>query len=161
MMKRILVASLLALVLLARCSKENMETIDSVDLMEVCSVTPRIIGSNWVLPLAIDGSGHDKVILRHTQALRTMARRGNTTPLYNELCEYNRENGVQVLKTGHKSDINRIGFATQLRVEHYIIAMYHPNNYPDHFIIYNELTKDWTRYAEGNSPEVYLTGNGD
>lgn len=152
--------SLLALVALVSCNKpDELVTFPQIIKGVECQVTQELSG--WSLSLPIDGSGDNKVLLKHTEALRTMARTGNTRPLNNELCNYMTQNGVNVLKTGHKSDINRIGFATQLRVEHYIIAMYHPNNYPDHFIIYDELTKEWWRYAEGNSPEIYLQGSGD
>ncbi len=143
-------------ILIIGCSKEDIsldgltstvtETGESVDVL-----------SGWTIALPIDGSGSEKVIIRHTPALRTMARTGNINPLKEELGGSRND----ILNTGHKSDINRIGFAPQLHVEHYIIAMYHPNNYPDHFIIYNIDTKEWTRYEEGNSPTVYLSGTGD
>ena len=155
-MKQIWLVSLLAaLMAVPSCSKEtgNFGTPNITN--EEQPMVDTISG--WTLALAIDGSGHDKIILRHTQALRTMARTGSITDLRKEIGGKRND----ILRTGHKSDINNIGFAPQLHVEHYIIAMYHPNNYPDHFIVYNINTKDWTRYEEGGSPTVYLTGNGN
>ena len=116
--------------------------------------------SNWILQLPIDGSGSEKVILLHTPALRTMARSGNVNPLREEMDArgYNTSTGGP-LRRGHVSDYNNIGFAQQLQVEHYIIAMYHPDNYPDHFIVYNLNDESWTRWEEGNHPMVHIQSN--
>ena len=125
--------------------------------MDVCD--PELL-SPWVIQLSIDGSGDNKLIIKNTNALRTMAYTGAVGPLDTELsCNYSTSRGGP-LRLGHKSDVNRIGFASQLKVEHYIIAMYHPNNYPDHFIIYNLNNQEWWRY-DHSSEEVWLSGTGD
>ena len=110
----------------------------------------------------MDLGGGDKIIMTHTTAVRRMARTGAPGDLRKQLCNY-KWKPTSYLKTGHKSDINNIGFATQTEFEgRWIIAMYHPNNYPDHFIIYDKDTKDWVRWEEnGLSPRVYSKGNGD
>ncbi len=125
---------------------------------ETCEVTN--ILSPWTLQFPIRGSGDNKLTLKNTEALRTMARDGNTRPLRNEIrCLYETSN-VNILRRGHKSDINRIGFASQLLVENWIIAMYHPNNYPDHFIVYNVDTKQCFR-LDHSDEYIYLEGSGD
>ena len=164
-MKQILVAKLLVLVVLAKsCSKPEDIGTPSGSVIDENGVTVQVF-SSWTEVLPINGSGDDKIILRHTEALRTMARTGAISYLEDELSKHDTER-VNILKTGHQSDFNRIGFAPQLRVENYIIAMYHPNHYPDHFIVYNIDTKEWTRWEEGKTtndgmPAVYLTGTGD
>ena len=148
---------------LTSCSKPEPlgGTIDPVDngIIKCATSTVR---SGWTLTLPVNNSGMIKLILKHTDALRTMARTGNVTALQDELCNYETQRGVRILTD--QGDINRIGFAPQLRVENYVIAMYHPNNYPDHFIVYNIDDGSWTRYEEGQTnesgmPEVYLTSN--
>ncbi len=160
------------------CKPED-EVLIVIENQDICALNPDIekcqpiinncnnskIISTWIELLPINNSGSDKVTLRHTEALRTMARTGGITALRDELCKHS-PTSVNILKRGHKSDINNIGFAPQLLVEHYIIAMYHPNHYPDHFIVYDTLTKEWTRWEEGKNseagfPTVYLTGTGD
>ena len=116
--------------------------------------------SDWTIRFPIEGSGGEELIVKNTQALRTMAYTGSIGDLRNQLgCDYN-VSSVNVLKTGHKSDINLIGFASQLQVEEYIFAMYHPVNFPDHFIVYNTLTKEWWRYDHSDEA-TYLKGQGD
>ena len=98
----------------------------------------------------------------NTPGLRAMAYTGNINTLRNELACYGYSSRtVNILKTGHKSDINQIGFAPQLLVEdEWIVAMFHPNNFPDHFIIYNVNTKEWFRYDHSEAG-IYLQGTGD
>ena len=153
---------LLILLLFLACSKDAMLPDGKDPITEIttalCDDPDTLSDQIWDLDL----DGGNKVILRHTQALRTMARTGNINPLKAELCNYSTKT-TRHLKTGHISDINRIGFAPQLEIEgKWIVAMYHPNNYPDHFIIYNLDTKDWERWEEnGTNPRIYSKGNGD
>ena len=152
---------MLVLMLVASCTKEDLGTPDQ--FTTVIDETGRQVTdrhetfSNWTIGLPIAGSGSEKVWLTHTAALRRMARTGAVGDLQDEMRDrgYSTGNGGP-LRTGHASDINRVGFASQLQVEHYIIAMYHPNNYPDHFIVYNLNDESWTRWEEGNHPMIYL-----
>ena len=140
------------------CSTDSIDVHEPIVKPGAISCGTQITVSDhlWALDFT-----NTKIIIEHTEALRKMARTGNINDLQKQLCKWG-TGRVSTLKTGHKSDINNIGFAPQLRVENYIIAMYHPNNYPDHFIIYNIDTKDWERWEEnGTNPRIYLTGNGD
>ena len=144
------------------CSKDAMlppgkEPIQNNDI--VCEEFNEISDFIWD---DMDLGGGNKIIMRHTSAVRRMARSGNPNDLRKQLCNY-KWKPTSFLKTGHLSDINRIGFAPQTEFEgRWIIAMYHPNNYPDHFIIYDKTTKDWVRWEEnGRNPRIYSKGNGD
>ncbi len=107
----------------------------------------------WLLP--IDGSGAEKVEIRHTLALRNMAWNGVISDLNQQLCEYDTELSVNVLVDGLSYDADEIGFAGQLRVEHYVIAMYHPRKgFNDHFIIYNLNNREWERWIEGGKSNL-------
>ena len=118
-----------------------------------CIITETI--SDWTIQLPINGSGSEKLVINNTDALRTMAYTGNTSALRNEYrCRYE-VMSVNVLRTGHESDINNIGFAGQLQIEDWIFAMYHPNNFPDHFIVYNVNTQEWFRYDHSDE-DIYL-----
>ena len=118
-----------------------------------CIITETL--SDWTIQLPINGSGSEKLVIDNTDALRTMAYTGNTSPLRNEYrCRYD-VRSVNVLRTGHASDINNIGFAGQLQIEDWIFAMYHPNNFPDHFIVYNVNTQEWFRYDHSDE-SIYL-----
>ncbi len=155
---------------MASCTKEEIEIIkvgvckDANGVIIDCptneSCGTQILLSDHIWEMSLDNG--DKIIMQHTEAVRKMARTGNTNDLHKQMCNWNPK-PTSFLKTGHKSDINRIGFAPQLEVGmRYIIAMYHPNNYPDHFIIYDKETKDWTRWEEnGRNPRIYSKGNGD
>ncbi len=143
---------------MASCSKDPITEYVPIKGSEVSCGTQEVL-SDFIWDLELEGG--DKIIIQHTQSLRKMARTGNVNDLQKQLCKWN-TGRTGYLKTGHKSDINNIGFASQLVVENYIIAMYHPNNYPDHFIIYNMDTKEWVRWEEnGTNPRIYLEGNGD
>ena len=163
----LLLRYMLVLMLVASCTKQDLGTPDQ--FTTVIDETGRQVTdrhetfSNWTIGLPIAGSGSEKVILTHTQALRTMARSGNVSPLREEM----RERGYETSTGGdrlpndtsidpHESDINNVGFASELQVEHYLIAMFHFDNYPDHFIVINLNDNSWTRYAEGNHPMIYL-----
>ena len=118
-----------------------------------CIITETL--SDWTIQLPINGSGSEKLVINNTDALRTMAYTGNTSPLRNEYrCRYE-VRSVNILRTGHASDINNIGFAGQLQIEDWIFAMYHPNNFPDHFIVYNVNTQEWFRYDHSDE-SIYL-----
>ena len=157
----------LAMLLLIGCSKEDPVEVTGEavvvdgDLMFVppgsdpnaCIITETL--SDWTIQLPINGSGSEKLVINNTDALRTMAYTGNTSALRNEYrCRYD-VRSVNVLRTGHESDINNIGFAGQLQIEDWIFAMYHPNNFPDHFIVYNVNTQEWFRYDHSDE-SIYL-----
>ncbi len=123
----------------------------------VCMITEDL--SDWFRLWAIGGSGFEKFRLDHTEALKTMARTGDITHLDDELrCLYSVKR-VTTLRTGGPGDINNIGFAPQtLYANQYIVAMYHPNNYPDHFVVYDTVSGDWWRFEESTLDQgPYLT----
>jgi len=129
---------------------------------EVSCIDEIQIIDNWTIEVPLQSSGSNKLFLRNTTGLRTMAYTGNTNTLRNELeCYGYSARSVNILKTGHKSDINQIGFAPQLLIEdEWIVAMFHPNNFPDHFIVYNVNTKEWFRYDHSDR-DIYIQGTGD
>ena len=155
--------NLILLLLLIGCGKPEVQdvTLDTPDPVTNC-IDDIVIEDGWTIQVPLQSSGSDKLIFRNTPGLRAMAYTGNINTLRNELACYGYSSRtVNILKTGHKSDINQIGFAPQLLIEgEWIVAMYHPNNFPDHFIIYNIDTKEWFRY-DHSEQEIYLQGSGD
>ena len=114
--------------------------------------------SDWTIQLPINGSGSEKLVINNTDALRTMARSGATGALRAEVrCRYEVQN-VNILRTGHASDINNIGFAGQLQIEDWIFSMFHPVHYDDHFLVYNVNTREWFRY-DHSEESIYLQSN--
>jgi len=161
---------MLSFSLLTSCTKptaENGESITEIieeknsgPLNEPCITTETL--STWSIILPINGSGSDKIILNNTQALRTMAYFGNVRPLQNEIRCRHSARRVTILKgDNHKSDFQRVGFASQLLIEEeWVVSMYHPTpEYPDNFIVYNINTKEWFRYD--HSEEDFVAGTGD
>ena len=121
-----------------------------------CIITETL--SDWTIQLPINGSGSEKLVINNTDALRTMAYTGATGALRAEVrCRYEVQN-VNILRTGHESDINSIGFAGQLQIEDWIFAMYHPVHFADHFIVYNVNTQEWFRYDHSDE-DIYLQSN--
>ena len=145
------IVGLIMTIVFASCNKDEYSPNEPIVKPTTHSCGTQKIISDFIWDLDF---GVNKIIIEHTDALRTMARTGNINPLQKQLCNWSTSR-VSILQTGHISDINNVGFAPQLRVENYIIAMYHPNNYPDHFIIYNIDTKAWVRWEEnGKNPKI-------
>ena len=98
------------------------------------------IHSDWILNLGIKG-----LELRHTDGLITMAESGNITKLNQEFCGLGGSD--KRIPFGLGDDYYDVGYAPQLVLGHYIIAMYHPIGIaPDHFITYNWKTGDWVHW---------------
>ena len=100
----------------------------------------------------------------YSHGVYTMARFGGVTPLMEEI------GGKHVagrIPTGNQlgDDPEGAGYANQLEVDGYIIAMYHPTpTYPDNFIVYRPATQQWWRYDLGFDEEhcnVRLTQQSD
>ena len=156
-----LVCLILSSLILTQCEKDEVMsgrdgTRTSIT-KDVCDSPSTLSDHTWELDL----EGGDKIILRHTQALRTMARSGNVNDLMRELCNVKTKR-TSILKRGNRPDRNNIGYASQLEVQNrYVISMFHPNNYPDHFLIYDKVTEDWERWEEnGTDPRIDTKGNG-
>ena len=159
-MKRTFLASLLVLAVLVKSCSKSDDAIHETTPTDGDPCVATEVLSNWMIQLPIRQSGSDKLIILNTQALRTLAYTGQTGPLQREVrCRYITKN-VNILQTGHASDVNDVGFAGQLQIEDWIFAMYHPVNYPDHFIVYNVDTKEWFRY-DHSQEEAISQGNGD
>ena len=98
------------------------------------------IHSDWTLNLGVKD-----VVLRHTEGLITMALSGNITRLNQEFCGLGDSEKRIPLNLG--DDVYNVGYAPQLRLGDYVIAMYHPiREAPDHFITYNWKTGDWVHW---------------
>ena len=108
--------------------------------------------------MAIDVEGP---IDTYTYAVWQMAVTGATGPLQDEI---GGERGGQI-PGGLGDDPEGDGYASRLTVDGYIIAMYHPNTYPDHFIVYHIDTGNYWRYDLGHNerrcePIVFRTNAG-
>ena len=154
--------SFMLMILTVQCEKDPASLPDGkapiTELtVDICNDPATLSDFTWELDL----EGGDKIILRHTQALRTMARSGNVNDLMRELCNVKTKR-TSILKRGNRPDRNNIGYASQLEVQNrYVISMFHPNNYPDHFLIYDKVTEDWERWEEnGTDPRIDTKGNG-
>ena len=145
---------------LTSCTKEadvKVVTITTGPSGPVCD--HEILGEPFIPQLPLSGSGDRKLVLLNSRGLKTMAYTGSVNQLRAELeCLEYETDRVNILRNGHVSDINRIGFASQLLIENeWLVAMYHPNNFPDHFIIYNVITEEWFRYDHSDQ-DIYLQG---
>ena len=156
-----LVCLILSSLILTQCEKDEVTndrdgTRTSIT-KDVCDSPSTLSDHTWELDL----EGGNKLILRHTRALRTMARTGSVNDLMSELCRVKTKR-TGILRTGNAADVNNIGYASQLEIENrWVISMFHPNNYPDHFLIYDKVSEDWERWEEnGTSPRIYIKGNG-
>lgn len=98
----------------------------------------------------------DTFKLRHTPGLRNMALSGSHGILNSELC------GIGVprqIPPGLEDDPEGDGYAGQLQYHDYIIAMYHPTTYPDHFITYNTIDGSWIRWDLSEGPGIFRQSN--
>ena len=131
------------------CEKEGMlppgkEPISNecIDGSPACSVT------EW-------GEGFDLgdgQFLTNTPGLRTMALSGS----HHELrLEVNGTNGGNI-PNDICDDPEKDGFASRRTYGNWVVAMYHPTTYPDHFITYNANTGCWIRWELNNgNPLVF------
>ena len=94
----------------------------------------------------------DTLVLRNTQGLRTMAYTGSHQTLSDELCNIDTAGSIPA---GLADDPEGDGYAGQRRYENYIIAMYHPSTYPDHFITYNVNDGSWVRWDHSAGPGIF------
>ena len=130
------------------CSKDEIKTAPNpIDKVTGKCVNDSPTLSNWHFDF---GQGFHQ---RHTQGLRTMARSGNTAVLDSEWCGLG--NYSKKIPNGLEDDPEGDGYAGQIVLGDYIVAMYHPRTWPDHFITYNHTNGTWIRWAEGNSPEIF------
>ena len=114
------------------------------------------IHSDWTLNLGVKD-----VVLRHTEGLITMALSGNITRLNQEFCGLG--DSDKRIPPNLGDDVYGVGYAPQLRLGDYVIAMYHPiSEAPDHFITYNWKTGDWVHWnldgGKDNMPGKFMSG---
>ena len=105
--------------------------------------------SSWTFKIG------DMMVLRHTAGLATMAITGDVTELNDEWCRTG-ERGVWIPK-GLGDDIHEVGYAPQILLGDYVIAMYHPiREAPDHFITWNIIDGSWIHWKLGASPTIII-----
>ena len=90
----------------------------------------------------------DGQFLTNTPGLRTMALSGSHRDLR---LEVNGTNGGNV-PNDICDDPEKDGLASRRTYGNWVVAMYHPTTYPDHFITYNSNTGCWIRWElnDGN-----------
>ena len=142
---------LLASVLLSSCEKYEVdEGIPSI-YVERTEECPNVeVLSGWSFNI-----GH-MLTLRHTKGLESMALSGSHGRLDQEFCGIAESASIPA---GLGDDPEKDGYATQAQYGDYIIAMYHPSTYPDHFITYNVNDGSWIRWDLGNSPTIFRQSN--
>ena len=88
----------------------------------------------------------DGQFLTDTPGLRSMALSGSHRLLMKEL------NGTigKRIPAGLEDDPEGDEYADQVQYGDYIVAMYHPITYPDHFITYNWKNGVWIRWELNN-----------
>ena len=99
----------------------------------------------------------DGLLLKHTAGLRSMALSGSVQLLNQEFCGAG--GSSQRIPGGLDDDPEQDGYATQINIGNYVIAMYHPSTYPDHFITYNYTNGDWVRWELGDYPTKFRFGS--
>ncbi len=129
--------------LLISCQKEETITIDR----PVVNIEEDIEVSEWRFHLG------DSIFLRDTEGLRSMALSGNHTLLNRELDGIGTAN--KSIPRGLADDPEGDGYAPQRVYKDYIVAMYHPSTYPDHFITYNWKTGAWIRWDLSDGPDIF------
>ena len=139
------------LVIFAGCQKEDMTTVFVTGNGVAKCRTELDILSDWVYKIG------DTAVLRHTPGLETMALSGNVNPLDDEWCNIGTR--TRRIPNNLDDDPEGDGYASQLVLFDYIIAMYHPTTYPDHFITYNWKDGSWIRWDLGNSPTIFRQSN--
>ena len=136
---------LLACLLVMACQKYEVEQgIPSIYIEMDC---PNVeVLSGWSFNL---GQG---LVLRHTKGLESMALSGSHGRLSQEFCDIEELNSIP---SGLLDDPEGDGYASQRQYGNYIIAMYHPSTYRDHFITYNVVDGSWIRWELGDSPTIF------
>ena len=138
---------LLACLSIMACSKYDVdEGIPSlyVERTEECPNVQTLSGWNFDI-----GQG---LTLRHTEGLRSMALSGSHGRLDQEFCGIAESARIP---SGLEDDPEQDGYATQAKYGDYIIAMYHPSTFPDHFITYNTIDGSWIRWELGDRPTIF------
>ena len=94
----------------------------------------------------------DGQFLTNTEGLRRMALSGSHSQLRLEI---NGTNGGNV-PNDLCDDPEKDGLASRRTYGNWVVAMYHPTTYPDHFITYNANTGCWIRWELNNgNPLVF------
>ena len=60
-----------------------------------------------------------------------------------------------VIPTDICDDFEGDGYASRRTYGDWVVAMYHPTTYPDHFITYNTKTGCWIRWSLGDNPTIF------
>lgn len=124
---------------------------DPKPIIDACNPYEGInILSPWVFKIG------DALILRHTPGLEQMAITGSHSLLNFELCG---EGRPATIPSGLEDDPEGDGYAGQLQYGDYILAMYHPITYPDHFITYNTKDGSWIRWDLSDGPGIFRQSN--
>ena len=126
------------------CSKDDAELPPGKDPIssECMDDSPTCVVTEW-------GEGFDLgdgQFLTNTPGLRTMALSGSHRDLR---LEVNGTNGGNV-PNDICDDPEKDGLASRRTYGNWVVAMYHPTTYPDHFITYNANTGCWIRWELNN-----------
>ena len=124
------------------CSKDMPSPDIEIPVNKCVDGSPSCGVSEW-------GEGFDLgdgQFLTNTPGLRTMALSGS----HHELrLEVNGTNGGNI-PNDICDDPEKDGFASRRTYGNWVVAMYHPTTYPDHFITYNANTGCWIRWELNN-----------
>ena len=92
----------------------------------------------------------DGQFLTDTPGLRRMALSGSHSQLR---LDVNGTNGGNI-PNDICDDPEKDGFASRRTYGNWVVAMYHPTTYPDHFITYNSNTGCWIRWELNNGNPI-------
>ena len=95
-------------------------------------------------------------MLTNTEGLRQMALSGSHSILKQEI------DGVNggTISEGLCDDPEEDGYAPKRTYGNWVVAMYHPTTWPDHFITYNINTRCWIRWElNGGKPVIFRKSN--
>ena len=101
----------------------------------------------------------DGFTLYHTRGLRDMALSGSVGRLDDEYCNAGLRN--KRIPSGLGDDFERVGYASVLELNGYLIAMYHPTQlHPDNWIQYRIDDGSWERWdLNGAKPFLRSSSN--
>ena len=147
------------------CTKPNMDVpniqqklTDHNGAMNDCTIGIADTFSDWTF----DASGG--YILMDTDGLRSMALSGDTGTLNKEFCKTGKYDKriPPGLDDAPLDGRRHEGYASQIVLGNYIVAMYHPTFFRDHFITYNHTDGSWIRWdldgAQNGGPKEYSSG---
>ena len=124
------------------CSKDMPSPDIEIPVNKCVDDSPSCGVSEW-------GEGfdlEDGQFLTNTEGLRQMALTGSHFILKQEL---NSTSGGNI-PSGLCDDMEKDGYAGRRTYGNWVVAMYHPTTYPDHFITYNANTGCWIRWELNN-----------